>query len=63
MRFVFDTYTRCIWAEYTVYMYEIHGVYAQNTKSKLPIHKKQIIIDLCIKNCETTYYCLVLVEI
>lgn len=29
--FVFDTYTRCIWAEYTVYMYEIHGVYGQNT--------------------------------
>lgn len=63
MRFVFDTYTLCIWAEYTVYMYEIHGVYTQNTKYIITIHNKQIIIDLYIRNYETTYDCLVLVEI
>lgn len=43
MRFVFDTYTRCIQPIYTMYMYEIHGVYTQNTKSKITIYKKQII--------------------
>lgn len=63
MRFVFDTYTLCIWVEYTVYTYEIHGVYTQNTKYIITIHNKQIIIDLCIRNYETTYGCLVLVEI
>lgn len=49
--------------KYTVYMYEIHGVYTQNTKYIITIHNKQIIIDLCIRNYETTYGCLVLVEI
>ena len=44
MRFVFDIYTLCIWAEYTVYMYEIHGVYTQNTKYIITIHNKQIIM-------------------
>lgn len=63
MRFVFDTYTLCIQAIYTMYMYEIHDVYTQNTKYIITIHKKQIIIDLCIRNYETTYDCLVLVEI
>lgn len=63
MRFVFDIYTLCIWAEYTVYTYETHGVYTQNTKYIITIHNKQIIIDLCIRNYETTYGCLVLLEI
>lgn len=63
MRFVFDTYTLCIWAEHTVYMYEIHGVYTHYTKYIITFHNKQIIIDLCIRNYETTYDCLVLVEI
>ncbi len=63
MHFVFDTYTLCIWAEYTVYFIHIHCIYTQNTKYIITIHKKQIIIDLCIRNYETTYDCLVLVVI